>query len=48
MAKAIGAKIVDAPEEATHLITIDGTLKRTPKLMVAINCGVKYIVGLSW
>lgn len=45
--RKIGATLVDNVEECTHLITADN-LKRTPKLLIAINSGVKYIVRLKW
>lgn len=32
---------------ATHCVTL-AELKRTPKLMVALNCGVKYVVTEQW
>lgn len=32
---------------ATHCVTLP-ELKRTPKLMVAINCGVRYVVTEQW
>ena len=32
---------------ATHCVTLP-ELKRTPKLMVALNCGVKYVVTEQW
>jgi hypothetical protein len=32
---------------ATHCVTLP-ELKRTPKLMVAINCGAKYVVTEQW
>ena len=47
MVRSIGADVTDNPEEATHMVT-GAELKRTPKLMVAINAGVKYIVTLQW
>mmetsp|Transcript_31404 Transcript_31404/g.31945 ORF Transcript_31404/g.31945 Transcript_31404/m.31945 type:complete len:220 (+) Transcript_31404:291-950(+) len=47
MVRAIGAIVTDNPEDATHLVTSE-TLKRTPKLMIAINAGVKYIVTFQW
>lgn len=47
LAASIGATVIDNPADATYLITTL-PLKRTPKLMVAINSGVSYIVSLSW
>jgi hypothetical protein len=44
---AIGATVTESPEEATHMI-IGDELRRTPKLMVALNAGVKYVVSLDW
>lgn len=46
LVRAIGAEITEDPLEATHMVI--GELKRTPKLMVAINAGVQHVVGLDW
>jgi pSer/pThr/pTyr-binding forkhead associated (FHA) protein len=43
----IGASIVTSPTTATHVITLP-MLKRTPKLMIALNSGAKYVVHLKW
>ena len=43
----LGATIAEKPEYATHVITTL-PLKRTPKLMIAINSGVKYILTEQW
>lgn len=47
MAKKINAEVVDDPRVATHMI-VGEELKRTPKLLIAINSGVRYIVHLRW
>ena len=45
----IGGKVVglDDMDGVTHVIT-DGNLKRTPKLLVALNLGACYVVGVEW
>lgn len=39
--------VVSEPSQATHCITT-AELKRTPKLMMAMNSGVRYIVTEQW
>lgn len=41
------ASITSDATVATHCVTLP-ELKRTPKLMVALNCGVKYVVTEQW
>jgi hypothetical protein len=48
LAKRIGATIVDEPSVATHVVTMDNTIKRTVKLMTALNRGVLFVVGEKW
>jgi len=48
LAAQIGAVIVEDPEQATHIIICDCSIKRTLKLMMAINCGVKFVVRIAW
>jgi hypothetical protein len=45
----IGGTIVDIADMAgvTHVVTIS-SLKRTPKMLVALNLGACYIVGVNW
>jgi len=38
---------VEDPSLATHMVTVL-PLKRTPKLMVAINSGVQHLVSIAW
>ena len=45
--QAIGAVAVEDPSLATHMVTVL-PLKRTPKLMVAINSGVQHLVSIAW
>jgi hypothetical protein len=47
LVKKIKATIVDDATQATHLISGDD-LRRTPKLLIAINSGVKYVLNLNW
>lgn len=47
LCKKIRAIVVDDPHEATHVI-VGEELKRTPKLMIAINIGVPYILRFKW
>lgn len=42
-----GATVEVSPSLATHLVTLV-PLKRTPKLMIALNSGVKYVVNERW
>jgi hypothetical protein len=39
--------VVADATEATHCVTLS-ELKRTPKLMVALNCGAQYVVTEQW
>jgi len=41
------ASVTSDATMATHCVTLP-ELKRTPKLMVALNCGVKYVVTEQW
>jgi hypothetical protein len=43
----IGGIVVHKPQDATHMI-IGAEFKRTAKVMIAINCGIQYIVQLNW
>jgi hypothetical protein len=45
--KLKGVSIVQDAKDATHVITTS-PLKRTVKLMVAINSGCKYVLSTSW
>jgi hypothetical protein len=49
VAKIGGTIIADLADMAgvTHVVT-DGSLKRTPKLLVALNLGACYVVGVKW
>ena len=41
------ASVTNDAAIATHCVTL-AELKRTPKLMVALNCGVKYVITEQW
>ena len=45
--KVKGARLTEVPEEATHVI-VGQELRRTPKLMIAINAGVRYVLTIDW
>ena len=47
LAGKIGATVVDDPRTASHVVTCPD-LKRTPKLLVALNSGVRFVVQPSW
>ena len=48
MIAKIEGKIVDVTDDViTHVIT-DGSLKRTPKLLISLNLGALYVVGVDW
>jgi len=49
MVAKIGGKIVDIADMAgvTHVIT-GSSLKRTPKMLMALNLGACYVVGVNW
>ncbi len=50
MAAAMGLRLSARPEEATVMVAGPSSkeLKRTPKLLIALNSGVKYVVGMDW